>query len=47
VFLVTWQDMMKELGGIISEMEENMSCPMFSSRLCGSDFYKVIWQAGF
>jgi hypothetical protein len=28
VFLVAWQDMTKELGEIIYEMEENMSYPM-------------------
>jgi hypothetical protein len=28
VFLVVWQDMTKEVGEIISEMEENMSSPM-------------------
>jgi hypothetical protein len=28
VFLVDWQDMMKEVGEIIFEMEENMNIPM-------------------
>jgi len=28
VFLVVWQDTMKEVGEIVSEMEENMSNPM-------------------
>jgi hypothetical protein len=28
VFLVDWQDMMKEVGEIIFKMEENMSSPM-------------------
>jgi hypothetical protein len=28
VFLVAWQDMPKEVGEIISKMDENMSNPM-------------------
>jgi hypothetical protein len=28
VFLVVWQDTTKEVGEIISKMEENMSSPM-------------------
>jgi hypothetical protein len=28
VFLVAWQDITKEIGEIISEMEENMSSSM-------------------
>jgi hypothetical protein len=28
VFLVAWQDMTKEVGEIIFEMEENMNSPM-------------------
>jgi hypothetical protein len=30
VFLVAWQDMTKEVGDIILEMEENMSNPMIT-----------------
>jgi hypothetical protein len=30
VFLVAWQNMMKEVGEIIFEMEENMNSPMRS-----------------
>jgi hypothetical protein len=28
IFLVAWQVMMKEVGEIVSEMEENMKSPM-------------------
>jgi hypothetical protein len=43
VFFVDWQNMMKEVGEIIFEMENKYEQPNDnSSRLCGSDFYKVI-----
>jgi hypothetical protein len=39
---------MKEVGEIVSEVEENMSSPMkILQRLCGSDFYNVIDKGDF
>jgi hypothetical protein len=48
VFLVAWQVMMKEVGEIISEMEDNMNNPMkILQKFCESNFYKVIGKGDF
>jgi hypothetical protein len=48
VFLVAWQVMTKEVGEIVSEMEENMSSPMRTfQELCGLDLCNVISKKDF
>ncbi len=48
VFLVALQNMTKEVSEIIYEMEEKHEQPNEnSSKLCGSNFYKVISKGDF